>query len=655
MNKIAAGEVIERPFSVVKELVENALDAGATRIDLAVEDGGKKLIAVTDNGGGMTQADLALAFAPHATSKLTGEDDLYHICTMGFRGEALASIASISHAHIRTCKNPQVTGQAGDAPPTSADISGYEVDASGETIGQPRPCPAAPGTTITIRDLFFNTPARRKFLRTAATELGHITEQIARLALPHPQVAFSVTHNGKKALTLPATASTLQRATDLFGQDLAAGLLTVRPRSGPIRVNGLISSPAGARASGKWQYIFLNGRYIRDRLLSHALRDAYRGLMDPSRWPVALLFLEMDPQEVDVNVHPTKIEVRFRDGQAVHAELLAALRDTLNHANLTPDASLASSHIGGPANAGEPIEEAPATTDVAANPQAEQRNQSLRQALADFFKSTPPQQPRLSFPPEDRSSRPTFSPPPVSSYSPAREVQDIGGSLGSIHQDTDSVFRVPQEGNYPPSSLPASINDAPAEPPLAGTVLQIHDSYIVTACPDGLLIVDQHALHERVLYNDFKRRLADGTLTGQRLLIPEPMTVTPTEADAVHRHADLLGRLGIEVAPFGPTTIALQQFPTLLAERGVQSREFLRELLDRLTEDDHLDPEQLLESILETLACKAAVKAGDPLTPTEIHALLARRDEADKGSACPHGRPTTLKLTLKDLEKQFKR
>jgi len=642
VNKIAAGEVIERPASVVKELIENALDAEATRIDVAIEDGGRKLIAVTDDGAGMSPEDLALAFAPHATSKIAAEDDLERIETMGFRGEALASIASISHAHVRTRRRDQAAAGQSEG--------GYEAEASEDGIAPVRPCPAATGTTVTIRDLFFNTPARRKFLRAANTELGHITEQIARAALPYSHVAFRLSHNGREIQNLPPASSTLQRAADLFGQELVEGLLPVRPRAGGIRVNGLVSAPSAARASGKWQYIFLNGRYIRDRLLSHALREAYRGLMDPNRWPVAMLFIRIDPGQVDVNVHPTKIEVRFRDSQAVHGEVLAALRDTLNRANLTPDASL------------EETPEAPAKpqadgleTQGEAGPQTEERRQSLRQALADFFKSAPRPQPRLSFPEAPRTWKKDQTQGLVSE--PRRPLHQAPPEPQAPR--TGIPEPVPARGFAPSLADSARPEPPAAEPhpmaPLPRRALQVHNAYIVTSAEDGLLIVDQHALHERLVYNDLKRRLADGTLTGQKLLIPEPLDVAPAEADALHRHAELLTRLGIEVVPFGPASFALQQFPAMLAQRGVPPGEFLREILDRLAEDETTDSERLLEDLLEALACKAAVKAGEPLTSEEIDALLARREEAEKGSACPHGRPTTLRLTLKELQKQFKR
>ncbi len=604
VNKIAAGEIIDRPASIVKELVENALDSGATRIDVAVEDGGKRLVSVADNGCGMTADDLALAFAPHATSKITSEDQLFNIATLGFRGEALPSIASISHAHIRTrC---------------ASDESGYELATSADQVGEVRPCAAAPGTTTTARDLFYNTPARRKFMRTTNTEFGHVTEQITRLALPHPRVAFTLTHNGRQTQDLPASDSTASRIRDLFGDDLADSLIPIVSRKGPVSIAGLIGPPGAARTSGKWQYFFLNGRFIRDRLLSHALREAYRGLLDSSRWPVAFIFVELDPGEVDVNVHPTKIEVRFRDSGAVHGELLAVLRATLNKADLSPSAAATGAV-------------APAQSD---NPAGEHRRESLRQAMADFFKSTPPPQPHLGFS--------GTSHPRASGGSAAPPVQSVQRPPLGVPPQAPR----PQQHPTVPKATP------PCEPAAA---IQIHNSYIVAAAEDGLVIVDQHALHERLIYNDVRRRLTAGPLTAQRLLIPETLKVTAEEAAHIESRADLLGRLGIEITAFGPGMAAIQQFPSLLAERGVAPGEFVRGVLDELAEDETVDPERLLEEVIKMIACKAAVKAGEALGPDEMNRLLSRLDQADKGSFCPHGRPTTLKLTLKDLERQFKR
>jgi DNA mismatch repair protein MutL len=612
VNKIAAGEVIERPASVVKELVENALDAGATRVRVDLEDGGKRLIAVTDDGGGMDEHDLSLAFAPHATSKIATEDDLFRIGTMGFRGEALASIASVSHAHICSARPPAAGQGAG----------GHEIQASGETLSPVKPCAAPKGTCVTVRDLFFNTPARRKFLKAAPTELAHAQEQLTRLALPRPDVAFVLTHNGRTITDLPAVASLHKRAADLFGQELAQDLLQVSPRRGALRVSGLIGTPAAARASGKWQYFFVNGRYVRDRLLSHALREAYRGVVDPTRWPAALVFIQVDPAEVDVNVHPTKIEVRFRDSGAVHGELLATLRETLNGANLAPTAALIDTgqpprvqDIAAPdeAPAARPPVDPwptkqqlqPASAAMALQPQLPQgpRIESLREAMADFFRSAP-------------------------STGPAAP---------------------PAMGLRPPVAAPAV-----AAPPQSSP-MQVHNSYIVAQCDDGLIIIDQHAMHERLMYNDLRRRFESGSLAGQRMLLPVTIDATPREIAAASAHAELLAKLGIELAPFGPRSLAVQQAPSVLLQRGADVAEFVRQTLETLSDDEHAAAEGLLETLLESMACKAAVKAGQPLSCQEMQELLDRRLEADRAAACPHGRPTTLKLTLDDLRKQFKR
>ncbi len=641
VNRIAAGEVIERPASVVKELVENAIDAGATSIDVTVEDGGRKLITVADNGCGMGESDAAKAFLPHATSKIATDDDLFNIHTMGFRGEALASIASISHTRLRTRR--------------AEDEAGWEVTASGDTVDQPRPAAGAPGTTISVGELFFNTPARRKFMRTANTEMGHISEQLTRLALPHPHVAFTLTHNGRHTLHLPVADSTRRRISDLLGTQLAADLLPISAARDTLSIDGLIAPPAAGRGSSKWQYVFLNGRYIRDRLLSHALREAYRGLIDPNRWPVVFAFLQIDPDCVDVNVHPTKVEVRFRDSQVVHSALLGAMRDTLNRAALAvPAAAQAQS---------------PAAEGVAADGDQTDRQQSLRAAMADFFKAAPKTQPRLGF--DDSRSDPqsqrraNISPSTIApgGAGGGEWISDPGDQPSSAADPSTACQGLPQLSPAPPSSpqptdfrtyLPPT-SAGPAAAPFDGAAIQIDNTYIVAATADGLIIVDQHALHERIIYNDLKGRLAAAPLVGQRLLLPETLTVTAAEADLLARSGELLLALGIAVEPFGPDAVAIQQFPTLLAERGVEAGDFLRGVLDALAEDETAGAERLLESLLEMIACKAAVKAGDPLTAPEMAQLLTGREHAEKASACPHGRPTTLALTLADLQKQFKR
>ncbi len=617
VNMIAAGEVIERPASVVKELMENSLDAAASRIDVSLEDGGRRMVRVTDDGRGMSGEDLSLAFAPHATSKISSADDLYGIATLGFRGEALASVASVSRVRGRT-------GTRG-AP------GGWEISAAGGKIEPVKPAPASAGTTITIRDLFFNTPARRKFMRTANTEFAHCSEVFARLAMAHPQVAFTLTHNDRKVHNLPVANTTRRRVADLYGNELGEQLIAFRRASGGMQVAGLIGRPDSAKASSKWQYFFLNARYVRDRMLSHALREAYRGLIDPQRWPVAFIFIEIEPREVDVNVHPTKTEVRFENGQKVHGELLSALREALNKASLTPNVSIQDhpAERAGPSDATYVSDE---PTDDVREPQASPRPGSvgIRQALADFLKSVPPHQPRLDFArgrPSDQADAAHFVHRPGKTHAPAQGPQ----------------VRAPKE-QY--------------EPLEGGEIMQIHNSYIVAASEEGLLIIDQHALHERLIYNDLQRRLADEQskgLPGQHLLIPVRIEASPGQIAAAQSGRQLLDKLGIEVRSFGPNALAVQRFPVMLAERGIEPGEFVSDLLDIISQEQSTSRENILEDIIEMMACKAAVKAGQRLTREEMRELLDRCPEAQKGSSCPHGRPTVLKLTLDDLRKQFKR
>ncbi|NQU75397.1 MAG: DNA mismatch repair endonuclease MutL [Planctomycetes bacterium] len=615
VNKIAAGEVIERPASVVKELIENALDSGAGRIGVAVEKGGKQSVVVTDDGSGMDEADLAKAFLPHATSKLSDDDDLMHIATMGFRGEALASIAAISHAQLRTRR--------------ADNDSGYEISAGGGELFPVKPCAAAPGTTATVRDLFFNTPARRKFLRADATEFAHISEAVTRTALAHKEVAFTLAHNGRVSLDLPATETLEQRAADLFGHELVDDLLSIRPQNDPVGVSGLIGPPAAARATAKWQYFFLNRRFIRDRLLGNALKEAFRGLIDPHHQPVAILFVEVESEAVDVNVHPSKIEVRFRDGQSVRSHVLAALRTTLQDAELRPTARLGE---------GESVGDGQMPDD--------RRSQSLRDALAEFFKSQPsPRQGHLQFSaPHNRlEQRPSVS-PTIGPWGPAQRPErpmpfPPPGAVASESHRRGPAVPVARTGEQGHATPPA---------------MQVHDAYIVVSDGDGIVIVDQHALHERILYNQLVGRIASGTLESQRLLLPASVPVTASQRAMLHEQEQLLGRVGIEVSDFGPGTVAVQRFPSFL--ENLDPAAFLAEALDALGEDDPaVDSERLLQKLLQIMACKAAVKAGDPLSAEEISALLARREGLENATSCPHGRPTQIRLTLKDLDKQFKR
>jgi len=611
VNRIAAGECVERPASVVKELVENAIDAGGRRIGVTVVDGGRELIQVGDDGCGMDADDLRLAVHPHATSKLLTDDDLFNIRTMGFRGEALASIGAVARL--------QITSRPGEHE------VGHFVRVEGGEIGGPSPCTAPPGTTVEVRDLFYAVPARRKFLRTSQTEMGHVSEQFARLALAHPSIAFSLRHGGRLFHDLPPAEGRRKRIGDFYGVELAEVLLEVRRESHDVLVEGYVAPPREARGSNKWEYVFVNGRYVRDRFISHAVKEAYRSLIDPSRYPVVFLFVSVDPGSVDVNVHPTKVEVRWRDSNFVHSQVLAALRDRFLASNL--DHRLKT-----------------------ATPPGEEYRDRVRQAMVDFFTTARPVDPAPRGGPSSWEHAPRQA-----DAATAHEARTPFSAAPAV-----AFERAPgAAGRTPVVDGPAA--EAPAVAPTAGSVLaprraavQVHNMYIVAETEDGLLILDQHALHERILYEEFRARIADRPLEAQRLLLPDVVRVAPDRIAALEQHADLLARLGIELTQSGPQTVTLHAFPSFL-ERANRT-EFVRELLDILAEPGaRPSTETLLHDVLDMMACKAAVKFGDPLTGEEIEALLARRQTAERSSHCPHGRPTTLHLTLRDLERQFKR
>ena len=605
VNQIAAGEVIERPASVVKELLENAIDAQAGRITLEVEQAGKKRICVSDDGTGMSASDAALALASHATSKIATGDDLEGITTLGFRGEALASIASVADVRLVTR--------------TAEALEATEVSVSGGTAAEPRPTSGPVGTTIEVRNLFRYVPARRKFLKTDATEMGHITEAVTRVALAYPSVHLTVTHNGRSVYALPASEGVRGRIGAFLGADLADALLEVASDEPAGRLWGLIGPPSVARATAAAQYLFINGRYVRDRSLLHALREGYRGLLEGRRQPVAFLFLTVPPDRVDVNVHPTKVEVRLRDQHLLYGQVLSAVRERLLGPGITPalappsgtEDTTAHAPAGAPpVTPGETGPAAPGRSDS-------ERSDRIRGAVADFLRSGPAQrQERLAL----TRGRPTDAPPvrPGDSLAPTAE---------------------------PP---------APPDTPPPGQAIQLHNTYLVAETDDGILIVDQHALHERVLFEEMMHRLEAGPLASQRLLVPITLAVSDREMAAVEAHREALGRLGIDVEPMGPRDVGIHGFPPLLARADPEGT--LRDFLEWvLALDAPPTPRQVLDNLAHVAACRAAVKAGDPLKREEIEALLVHREAAQMASTCPHGRPTALVLRRKDLEKQFGR
>src|SRR5262245_30284535 len=560
VTKIAAGEVIERPASVVKELLENSVDAGATRIDIDLDQGGTELIRVVDDGHGIDPDDLPLVFASHATSKLKDADDLFRIGTLGFRGEAMASVGGVAKVTVQS----RAAGRA----------DGCELLCNGGELGDVRPWNGAPGTRVEVRHLFFNTPVRKKFLRSISTELGHVVETVTKLALANPTLHLVLRHNGRLVHEIPAEAALLDRIGLFFGREVRDALIDVSADPGPVTLAGWVADPACDRGNARLQYLFVNGRCVRDRSLGHALQEAFRGLLMTGRYAVGFLFLQLPADQVDVNVHPTKSEVRFRDSQALYHLVRGAVKRALLAKNLVP---------------------------------------------------------RLQAPEPQTST---------------------GAGVG-----------LPPAEIFPPLALPTSEPAAPAVPnSVLGTgysvpparAIQIHDAYLVVETPDGMLVIDQHALHERILYEQLRSRIRDGKLEVQRLLIPEPIELTMEQAGAILEARTQLGELGLEVEDFGGGTIAVSSYPALLGR--VPVAQIFQSVVDVLaTKDRPPSREQLLDRLLATMACKAAVKAGDRLTAEEIDHLMRLRPTADDSHHCPHGRPTSLVFSRQELDKQFRR
>ena len=620
VNQIAAGEVVERPASVVKELVENSLDAGATRIAVELGQGGIELIRISDDGCGIPAEQLPLALAPHATSKIQEAEDLDRIGTLGFRGEALASIASIARVTIRS----RPSGETGAAV----------IEAEGATVGDVRPAAGPVGTSITVRNLFFNTPARRKFLRTTQTEQTRCVDAVRDLAMAHPGVAFTVNCDERSVINLPPGQSARERSIAVLGKELAEQVLEVQsdsfddPRG--IALWGLAGLPTIARATNQAQHLFLNGRVIRDKTIQHAIKEAYRGLIEPGRHPTCVLMLEMSPAAVDVNVHPAKTEVRFRDSGLVHSVVLRALRDALRGADLTP--SLASAL---PRNAVLHAAHAPGSQAILPEPAAPSVG-----SFVDFFRRQTPQ---------DYASR-------------VFDFGSGGGQHGASAGSAASEATAPQPATPPQpvwdTPTPESkAGDIPLHRPIpAPRVLQIHNSYLITQDEQGVLIVDQHALHERVMFEGLLERIRTAPLESQRLLAPVVVPATERQIDKLSELSLLLERIGVEAAPLGPRAVGVQAFPTFLFDRGVDPLEFVTELLER-AESEGFAPggEQALHEVLDMMACKAAIKAGDRMSDHELAALVHLRETVERSSNCPHGRPTSVRLTIRELEKLFRR
>lgn len=665
INQIAAGEVIERPASVVKELIENSIDAGASRIDIAIELGGRELIQVIDDGHGIPPDQLHLAIMPHATSKISETHDLDAIATLGFRGEALASIVSISRMSIISRPGNQE--------------SAYKIDSEGDKIGEPQPCAGKVGTTIAIRNLFFNTPARRKFLRTVRTEFNHITELTQKQALSHPRIGFTLKHDGKLSsnLDLPPDQTPRQRVLSILGQELANELYEVNITEGMYSTGGravtagcslwgLIGSPAIARGTAKAQHIFLNGRAIKDKTISHAIKEAYRGLVDPSRFPTVVLYIELNPSMVDVNVHPAKSEVRFHDTQMIHGLILSSLRERLLASDITRAVGM-----GGNYNTSKPYNNTPpytnaTSTDNIINPGQQNKNN---------YTGGVPQTGYTSAGSSNSSHTTSFKnrflqPGPAVNTQQGFTFREARDSIASdsqsemnkpnLNTDPDNYNEFDTADNHK-QELNTSDNQAVNSYSGLPKILQIHNSYMVLEDENGILIIDQHALHERVMFEKLKARILVGNLESQRLLLPVVINnIEPTYYDLLEQTKNLFIRIGIEAELIGPDALAVQAFPSFLFERNVEPGEFVLSLLDYAAEHGALqgeitEDEAALHKVLDMMSCKAAVKAGDKLSESELMELLKYQHNFERTGSCPHGRPTTIHLSLQELEKQFER
>ncbi len=574
INQIAAGEVVDRPASALKELLENSLDAGASEIRVELVEGGMRMIRVADNGAGIARDELALALARHATSKIASLGDLERVASLGFRGEALASIASIAKVSI--------------ASRCAADAHGWRVECVAGRPGEPQPAAQTQGTTIEVSELYFNTPARRKFLRTEATEYGHCEEAFRRIALARADVSFSLSHNARVRWHL-RSQNCQERARQLLGEDFYQATLAIDESAAGLTLRGLIAQPAYSRSTRDAQYFYVNGRYVRDRLLAHALRQAYQDVLHHDRQSAYLLELVLDPTSVDVNVHPTKIEVRFRDSRAVHQFVLHCVAGKLANQR--------------------------AASPIAAPPIAV----------------------------SDKTTTPLHSVP----Y-PHQQQRNLGLGAAQSPQFYDAMFSA-RAAN--PSALQASDSDVP---PLGLALAQLAGIYILAQNSAGLIVVDMHAAHERIVYERLKRTLDADTVSVQPLLVPVTFSADTLDVIAAQEHAATLRRVGFEIGVIGPSALAVRAVPALL--RDADAKRLAQDVLAEMRE---YGAERVLaerrDALLSTMACHAAVRANRALTLAEMNALLRDMESTERADQCNHGRPTWFQLPLSELDAMFMR
>ena len=636
ISQIAAGEVVERPASVVRELVDNALDAGATQITVRLLAGGVRLIAVEDDGLGIPPEELPVALRRHATSKITNLHDLETVATMGFRGEALAAISSVSEMALLS------------RPPTQA--SAFLLDARS---GELRPAARSQGTTVEVKELFFSTPARRKFLKTDATELAHCIESVRRHALARPDVGFAIWHEGKlveqwRATFVPGDAhlqdALARRLADVLGEDFVAQSVAVQHRAGPVTVTGRAGLPDAARSRADQQYCYVNGRFVRDKVLTHAARSAYEDVLHGHKQPVYALYVEIDPARVDVNVHPTKIEVRFRDSREVHQAVRHAVENALaapRAAALAAGTAAAPETATAPGGADDfkPKQPLAHMWQTQAAIKFEERGHHVADLQALWG-------PRTETVPAGNAGVAFINPGPVAP----------GTGPGAASRTAQPAYRAPTVADAAGS---AGRDSDEATWPLGRAVAQLHGVYILAENAKGLVVVDMHAAHERIVYERLKAQVDSGArIASQPLLIPATFAATPEEVATAEASAEVLATLGLEVVPFSPKTLAVRAVPTTLATASGfgDPVELARSVLAELAAHDASTVVQRARNdILGTMACHGAVRANRKLTIDEMNALLRQMETTDRSDQCNHGRPTWRQLSMRELDALFLR
>jgi len=662
-NLIAAGEVVERPASVAKELIENAIDAGTTRITMDIEGGGRRLLKITDDGEGMVRDDAVLAFERHATSKISKAEDLNAIGTLGFRGEALASIASVARVELVT---------------RTADVAaGTRVVIEGGRMRDVKDAAHPTGTTIAVRDLFFNTPARRKFLRSEATESYHLTNLVTHYALAHPEISFTLTNNGRETIRVAAAKDLRERAYQIFGSQFLESLLEVNNVSEPgavatgsietfgvnanflqiAKVTGFVSAPRERRTSRDAQFLFVNGRFVRDRLIGRALSEGYRSILPHGVYPVALLFIDVPLEEVDVNVHPAKTEVRFRRAAAVADSVREAVRTALASAGFAPTDTRTSAEFR--AEDVGPDDENKITASDVAEP-ASSRIESVAHALAP---PPQPQQERMGFG-FATAAQPQLSREEIAASLHIASAQPHVSTAAAISETAASSMEQPQSplAGSPTTSLPPLdsatkfVREMPAESLSANIrpLGQLDESFIVATDEDGLLLIDQHVAHERVLFDKYRALETSRQSESQRMLIPETFDLTPAQASAFDGIAAELESYGFELMRLSGRTVAIKATPADLP--ASEARNVLSEVLDSVdAEKRGKSREVLRDEIAASLACHSAIKVNMPLAPEKMRWLIDRLLVTSSPTTCPHGRPVILRLATQDILKGFHR